>query len=738
MNQSMAGDSTHNESIAGAIERVTFHNPDNGFAVLRVEAKGHRGIITVVGQMARAVAGEYIEATGVWHEDSERGRQFKAASITTAAPTSREGIEKYLGSGLVKGIGPHYARRIVAVFGEKTLAVIDESPTFLKEVKGIGPRRIQQIRESWRQQRAVRDIMLFLHSHDVGTGRAVRIYKTYGEKAIEKVKENPYRLASDIWGIGFQTADSLARKLGVGQDSPQRAQAALRHVLLELTDEGHCAATEGDAVQRASRLTGIGEDILRGAVATAIEQKELIRDGVAAAEPLLYLRHLYHAEDGVAQMLKQLMVGAHPLASAQSSFNAPAALEWVERRMGFAFADAQRQAIREACMLKVLVVTGGPGVGKTTIVRGILEIFLAKKLRCILCAPTGRAAKRLAETTVCEAKTIHRLLEFDRGGPKRDRERPLEMDLLIVDEASMVDISLMHQLLRATPAYSCIVLVGDVDQLPSVGPGMVLADIIASKAVPTVRLSEIFRQAQESGIVRAAHAVHEGRTDEVWQAGHSADGNKLGDFFFIEVEQPAVILERVVTLMRDRIPARFGLDPFQDIQVLTPMNRSELGVRNLNLRLQEVLNPPQSEGPEVARFGTTFRCGDKVLQTRNNYDRGVFNGEIGRVGAIDLDGQELTVRFDGQDVVYDFDDLDELTLAYALTIHKSQGNEYPAIVIPLHTQHFLLLQRNLLYTGLTRGKKLVVLVGSRKALGLAVERQDTQRRLTALAWRLQQ
>jgi exodeoxyribonuclease V alpha subunit len=556
----------------------------------------------------------------------------------------------------------------------------------------------------------------------------VRVYKTYGDQAIDLVRSNPYRLASDIWGVGFQTADELAGRLGISHDSPPRAQAALRYVLQELSHEGHCGYPEADVIERTASLTQIDRQIVRDAVDNALVDKELVRQTWEAegSEPWLYLRGRYHAETGVARALLALQSGKHPL----PAIDVPAALGWVETKMGLTLASAQREAIRQATASKVLVVTGGPGVGKTTIVRGILEIFSAKKLKCGLCAPTGRAAKRLAETTGREAKTIHRLIEFGPGGgSKRDQERPLEFDLLIVDEVSMVDISLMNQLLRAVAPAACLVLVGDVDQLPSVGPGSVLSDIIASATIPVVRLTEIFRQAEQSGIVRAAHCVNHGQLPE------SAPAEPLGDFYVIEADEPAAVLERIITLVRDRIPKRFGLDPFRDVQILTPMNRSELGSHNLNTRLQEVLNPGPADD-EVARFGWTFRVGDKVLQTENDYKKEVFNGDIGRIKAIDLHDQELTVAYDGKDVVYDFGELDELSLAYALTIHKSQGSEYAAVVIPLHTQHYLLLQRNLLYTAITRGKKLVVLVGSKKALRMAVERQDNRRRYTALAWRM--
>jgi exodeoxyribonuclease V alpha subunit len=734
------------EQLSGTIERVTFHNPDNGFAVLRVHAAGHRGPVTVVGHLPAAAAGEYVEAAGAWVQERDHGLQFRADELRTTPPHTAAGIARYLGSGLIKGIGPHFARKIVEVFGERTLAVIDDSPSFLGEVKGIGPRRIQRIRESWREQKAVRAIMVFLQSHGVGTARAVRIYKTYGEQAIELVRANPYRLATDIWGVGFKSADQLAQRLGIDRASPLRARAALRFVLQELSNEGHCGFPEAGVVERTAALTGIDPEVIAAAVEYQRNEGELVRETWRSAdagtdpssliphpsslpeEPWLYLKPLFLAELGVARSLHALGTGAHPL----PAIDTEAALAWVEKKMGLVLAPAQRDAIRQATTAKVLVVTGGPGVGKTTIVRGILEIFTAKGLRCALCAPTGRAAKRLAETTGREARTIHRLLEFDPalGGFKRGRDHALDLDLLIVDEVSMVDVVLMNQLLRAVPPWACVVLVGDVDQLPSVGPGTVLADVIAARAVPVVRLTEIFRQAGQSRIVRAAHQVNHGELPEPGPPGEASD------FYLVEAETPEAVIDRLITMVRDRIPARFGLDPFRDVQLLTPMNRSELGARHLNARLQEVLNPARA-GPEVQRYGWTFRAGDKVLQTVNNYQKEVFNGDIGRIVAIDPVDQVLTVDYDGRPVGYDFGELDELALAYALTIHKGQGSEYPAVLIPLHTQHFLMLQRNLLYTGITRGKRLVVLVGSRKALGLAVQRQDTGRRYTALRWRLE-
>ncbi|MFL5242899.1 MAG: ATP-dependent RecD-like DNA helicase [Gemmataceae bacterium] len=714
------------ETLSGTIERVTFHNADSGFAVLRVQVPGRRDLVTVVGSAPAIQAGEFLEATGAWFHDRDHGPQFKAERLRALPPHTAEGIVKFLGSGLIKGIGPHYAKKVVEVFGERTLDVIDASPAFLKEVKGLGPRRIQRIRESWQQQKAVRAIMVFLQSHGVGTSRAVRIYKTYGDQAVEIVRANPYRLATDIGGIGFQTADRLAQRLGIDRASPLRARAALRYVLQELSGEGHVGYPQDAAVLKTAELTGIHRDIVTAAIEAGRAEGELIREP-AGEETWLYLKPLFLAEVGVARSLKKLQEDRHPL----PAINTDAALTWVEKKMGLELAPTQRDAIRQATASKVLVVTGGPGVGKTTIVRGILEIFAAKGLRCGLAAPTGRAAKRLAEATGKEAKTIHRLLEFEPGlgGFKRGRELPLDFDLIVIDEASMIDITLMNALVRAVPRSACLVLVGDVDQLPSVGPGTVLTDLIASKALPVVRLTQIFRQAERSWIVRAAHQVNHGALPE------SAPANS-GDFYFIEASAPNAVVDGILNLVRERIPTRFGLDPFRDIQVLTPMNVSELGTRHLNRILQDALNPPRP-GPQVSMQGVILRPGDKVLQTQNNYQKEVFNGDIGRIFAIDEEEKEVTVDFDGRPVVYDYGELDELTLAYALTIHKSQGSEYPAVVIPVHTQHFLMLQRNLLYTGITRGKKLVVLIGSPKALLLAVERHETAKRYSALCRRIQ-
>jgi exodeoxyribonuclease V alpha subunit len=718
------------ERITGSVERVTFHSEESGFAVLKVKVRGHRELVAVVGTLPNISAGEWLEAEGVWHIDPKHGQQFKAVQMRTTHPDTLEGIEKYLGSGMIKGIGPVYAEKLVKAFGREVFEVIDNRSALLERVDGIGPGRRAAIKAAWSEHKVVREIMTFLLSHGVSTARAFRIYKTYGEKAIEQVLADPYCLARDIRGIGFKTADQIALRMGIAHNSDLRARAGVEFVLQELTQEGHCAYPREGLVEETVKILDIPAVIVEAAIAYGIEQERLVPDRDPHGESVIYLRALYLAETGFARDMRAMATGAHPC----PAIDVERALAWVQQKVNLELAPSQQEAIRKAVRSKVMIITGGPGVGKTTIVNAILNIFRAKKLRVTLCAPTGRAAKRMSETTGMPAKTIHRLLEFDpaTGQFKHNAEKKLSGDVFVVDEASMIDVVLAYQLMRAIPERAAVVWVGDIDQLPSVGPGTVLRDLIEAGRFSVCRLTEVFRQAAQSAIITNAHRINHGQLPVTPEKG--ANGEKVSsDFYFLHQEDADEAAARLVRTVKESLPKRFGLDPIEHVQVITPMQRGVLGARALNQALQQALNP---HGDAIERFGYLFRVGDKVMQMVNDYQKDVFNGDSGRITAIDPEERTLRVRFEHRSVDYDFQELDELALSYAITVHKSQGSEYPFVVIPVHTQHYMLLQRNLLYTAITRGKKLVLLLGSQKAVAIAVRNAESRRRITLLRERL--
>jgi exodeoxyribonuclease V alpha subunit len=713
------------ESLSGSIERITFHNAENGFCILKIKVKSKEDLVTVLGFSACVTAGEFVECRGAWINDVEYGLQFKAEHLHLIRPSSLEGIEKYLGSGLIRGIGPGFAKRLVKAFGEHTFEVIEEEPHRLAEVPGLGLRRRTGIIATWADQKLIRAIMVFLQSHGVGTSRAVRIFKTYGSQAIEIVQANPYRLALDIRGIGFKTADELAKRLGVAQDSLFRLQAGLLHVLQEHSSEGHCAMPKALLLQTGAELLGVPESLLNEALLAEQKEERVVLEPIEGVEAV-FLKGFYRAEKGIAWHIKRLQsqkVGTLLLEEA---------LNRAQQQTGLELSDSQRQAMKVVLEHKCCIITGGPGVGKTTLVKSLLAVLKQDSPRILLAAPTGRAAKRLSESTGMEAKTLHRLLEFDPSLRqfKQGEHNPLEADLIVLDEVSMVDVLMMHAFLKAVPDAASIIWVGDVDQLPSVGPGAVLADLMGSGCIATVRLTEIFRQAQQSQIIINAHRVNRGQMPIL-----DNKGSALRDFYFIKAAEPEDIYQKLFEVVGTRIPQRFGLDPVRDVQVLTPMNRSGLGARALNVALQKHFNPHPIES--VTRFGTVYAKSDKVIQTVNNYQKEVFNGDIGFITEVNLEEGLIRVLFEGRLIEYEFNDLDELALAYATSIHKSQGSEYPAIVIPLAMQHYRLLERNLLYTAMTRGQSLVVIIGQVKALGIAVKTLKSSQRLGNLQYRLQ-
>ena len=709
------------EQLSGLVERVTFHNEDNGFCVLQVKARGMKDLVPLTGHAPAVSPGEYLTADGAWVNDRQYGKQFKADKLAITPPTSKEGIERYLGSGMVKGIGPGYAKRMVSVFGEKVLDIIEQEPARLLIVKGIGKGRLDRIVSGWSEQKVIKNIMLFLHDQGVSTSRAVRIYKTYGEDAVAKVRADPYRLAHDIRGIGFLSADKIAQNLGWSLESPQRIAAGIAHALWESTSDGHCGRPRGKLIEDACELLGVDSRHVDAALDLQLNERQLISESTTQG-PVLYLPMLHSTETGIAQQLARIVYAPRQM----QLFEVAALYERIKPTLGMTLSGDQERALLTATQCRATIITGGPGCGKTSLVNAVLRMFDAAGARMLLAAPTGRAAKRMAETSGREASTIHRMLGFKPGGGATYNEsNPLHCDVLVVDECSMIDVFLMHALLKAVPAGAIVLFVGDIDQLPSVGPGNVLGDLIASGQLAVARLTKIFRQAEGSQIIQAAHAINRGALPEF------STRDNPGDFYFIEREAPEGVVTEVIDLVQKRLPAKTGLDAVRDIQVIAPTNKSATGVRSLNERLQAALNPAASNGgPSVERFGTRFVVGDKVMQTENDVGKQVFNGDIGFIEAIE-DGSVL-LNFGGRSVAYDPGELDQVQLAYAATVHKLQGSQAPIVVMALTTQHFALLERKLVYTGITRGQQLVVIVGQKKALSMAIRNTSQARRQTRL------
>jgi len=763
------------------VERITYRSEQSGYSIIKTRVKGYSDLVPVVGNLLDVNVGSVLVVTGEWKIDPKFGRQFVALSWEETLPASVYGIEKYLGSGLIKGVGPKYARKIVTLFGDQTLDVIETDPNRLIEVPGIGSRRVALIRDGWEKQKEIKNVMLFLQSNDVSTAHAARIYKTYGKDSIQTIQENPYRLADDIWGIGFKTADSIAMKLGMEKEKYARCRSGLLYTLNKLSEEGHCFAFREQLIHKGTELLDVDESLLSITLDEMIRVKDVIVDKEAVVvgasqhqaqkscykavqgidcegnqemnqtgrnlsngvdhsevpessqlQPVnidaIYLPPFYFSEVGVAKKLYALMK-----AELKTKISGPdRVIAAVEKQAGIQYDEVQLQAIHCAINSKVMVLTGGPGTGKTTTMNSIIKIYLASGYEIILAAPTGRAAKRMTETSGMEAKTIHRLLEYQPAeGYKINEDNPLQGDVLIVDECSMIDILLMYNLLKAVPENMTVILIGDTDQLPSIGAGNVLRDIISSDVIPVVKLERIFRQAQGSRIVMNAHRINRGEFPDI--SNRKDSSGQLSDFFFISDDEPEHALAQIVPLCQKRLPAAYHLNPINDIQVLTPMQRGVIGAMSLNKELQNALNPGTTM---LYHGGTEYRLHDKVMQLKNNYDKGVFNGDIGIVSAIDTEARELTVDFDVGQVVYDITELDELTLAYATTIHKAQGSEYPVVVMPILMTHFVMLQRNLIYTGITRAKKLLVLIGSWKALSYAIRNNNVLSRNTRLAERL--
>jgi exodeoxyribonuclease V alpha subunit len=730
--------------LDGVLERITFANPETGYTIARIDpGRGSQDLVTAVGPLLGAQVGESLRLRGRWTSHPKYGKQFEVHSYTTVLPATAAGIQKYLGSGLIKGIGPVMAERMVAHFGVDIMYIIEDEPTRLIEVAGLGPKRTAMITAAWAEQKAIKEVMVFLQGVGVSTSLAVRIYKKYGDGSISVVRNEPYRLASDVWGIGFKTADTIAAAVGIARDSPERIKAGLAYTLSEAADDGHCYLPAPNLITDAAKILEVPAELITPCLDELAGAEGVVREAVPPAAapasdeaaprvPAVYLPPFYQAERALAQALLRLLASGRDRLPGFAGVDWDKAMGWLRGRTGAALAPEQEDAVRLALTSRVAVLTGGPGCGKSFTVRSVVELARAKGARIVLAAPTGRAAKRLAELTGHEAATIHRLLQLRPGGePSFDASSPLDADLVVVDETSMVDVILANKLVKAVPPGAHLLLVGDVDQLPSVGAGEVLRDLLSAGTLPVVRLTKIFRQAQQSGIVVNAHRIN---------AGQQAELTGFGDFFWFSCDEQEETPQLVVDIVARRIPARFGFDPRRDVQVVCPMHRGPAGAGNLNMLLQEALTPSRDGQPERRYGGKVFRIGDKVTQLRNNYEKGaagVFNGTVGVVTGMSLEDHVLTVLTDeDEQVEYGFDELDELAHAYAISIHRSQGSEYPAVVIPLTMGSWMMLQRNLLYTAVTRAKRLVVLVGSRRALAVAVRTRGTGRRHTALAHRL--
>jgi exodeoxyribonuclease V alpha subunit len=728
----MIGQDSQTE-LEGQIERVTYFSEETGYTVARLKVSGYADPVTIVGSLMSPTPGEMLRVKGNWLDHPRFGRQFKVITHRPVLPATASGIKKYLGSGLIKGIGPVMASRIVKEFGDQTLDVIEKRPETLMKIGGIGPKRIEMIERAWKEQKEIREVMIFLQENGVSPAYATKIFKRYGWDSIAVVSKNPYRLATDIFGIGFLTADKIARKMGFEKSAPVRAEAGVLYVLNQLAEEGHVYYPYESLMEKCKETLEVDGDVVAQGIGTmAFEGRIVIEDlnqdfeAFRPNQKAVYLKHFHVSETGIAHHLSRLLASPRRI----RKVDVDKAIMWVQGKINLKLAPKQAEAVKKAVSEKTMVITGGPGTGKTTIINAVIRIYRELGAKILLAAPTGRAAKRMSEATGYPARTIHRMLEFSphKGGFQRDQDHPLEVDVLILDETSMIDAVLMYHLLKAVPSKASVIMVGDVNQLPSVGAGSVLKDIIRSKAVPVVKLTDIFRQAGASRIVVNAHRINGGLLPEL-----SSGRTSLEDFYFIEQEDAEQALKIVLELVCERIPRRFHFDPLEDIQVLSPMHKGTLGTDNLNRELQAALNPSKKA---MARGDRAFRLKDKVMQIRNNYEKEVFNGDIGRITAIDLENQELTVTFDGMPVPYDASELDEIMQAYAISVHKSQGSEYPAVIIPVLGQHYLLLQRNLIYTAVTRAKKLVVMVGSKKALATGIKNDKIMRRYTYLAERV--